>query len=238
VDTEKALKSADRHFGGIASGPVPPRMRTVEPEQIGERRVLIRRQGTAAYFKAAYHAPGAGDPDFLPLLVLDAVLTGAKGVNLWSSFRVAPPQRSARLYRGLVDLGLASTVSGSLVPTAEPFLYTISATATDGTPLASVESALLAALDEVRRSGITGAELARAKAQLRARLVFDGDSVTNIAHQIGYFETIASVDVFTGLAGRLASVTLEQVAAASARLFGEARRTVGWFDPQPDRGET
>jgi zinc protease len=238
VDTEAALKSADRHFGGIPSGPDPPRMRTVEPEQIGERRVLIRRPGTAAYFKAAYHAPGATDPDFLPLLVLDAVLTGAKGVNLWSSFRVAPPQRSARLYRALVDGGIASTVSGSVVPTAEPFLYTISATATDGTPLASVESVLLAALDEVRRSGITEEELARAKAQLRARLVFDGDSVTNIAHQIGYFETIASVDVFTGLAGRLASVTLEQVAAAAARLFGEAGRTVGWFEPQPDRGET
>jgi zinc protease len=238
VDTEDALRSADRYFGPIPSGPAPPRMRTVEPEQIGERRVLIRRRGTAAYFKAVYHAPGATDADFLPLLVLDAVLTGAKGVNLWSSFRVAPPQRSARLYRALVDGGIASTVSGSVVPTAEPFLYTISATATDGTPLASVESALLAALDQVRRSGITEAELARAKAQLRARLVFDGDSITNIAHQIGYFETIASVDVFTGLAGRLAAVTLEQVAAAAARLFGEARRTVGWFEPQPDRGET
>ena len=29
------------------------------------------------------------------MLVLDAILTGAKGVNLWSSFRVAPPQRKS-----------------------------------------------------------------------------------------------------------------------------------------------
>ena len=69
----------------------------------------------------------------------------------------------------------------------------MSATATDGTPLASVEAALLEELDRVRRDGITDAELAKAKAQLRARLVFDNDSVTNIAHQLGYFETIASV---------------------------------------------
>ena len=53
----------------------------------------------------------------------------------------------------------------------------------------------------MRRDGVTPAELAKAKAQLKARLVFDNDSVTNIAHQLGYFETIASVDVFTNLGG-------------------------------------
>ena len=130
-------------------------------------------------------------PAFFPLLVLDAVLTGAKGMNLWSSFRDAPPQRSARLYRALVEQGLASSVSGALLPTAEPFLYTVSATATEGTPLAAVESVLAGEIDRVRRESITAPELAKAKAQLRARLVFESDSVTNIAHQLGYFETIA-----------------------------------------------
>ena len=47
------------------------------------------------------------------MLVLDAALTGAKGVNLWSSFRGAPPQRKARLYTALVERGLASMVSGA-----------------------------------------------------------------------------------------------------------------------------
>ena len=81
-----------------------------------------------------------------------------------------------------------------MLPTEEPFLYTVSATATDGTPLAAVEGAMLEELDEVRSDGITPAELARAKTQLHARMVFDNDSVTNIAHQLGYFETIAGVD--------------------------------------------
>ena len=71
--------------------------------------------------------------------MLDAVLTGAKGLNLWSSFRVPPPQRSARLYRALVETGLAASVSGSLLPTGEPFLYNLSATATEGTALATVD---------------------------------------------------------------------------------------------------
>src|SRR4029077_17524447 len=109
----------------------------------GERRVTLRRESTTAYLKVGYHAPSMTDARFFPLLGLDAVLTGAKGLNLWSSFRVAPPQRSARLYRGLVEKGLASQISGALLPTEDPFLYTISITATEGTTLSLVESALL-----------------------------------------------------------------------------------------------
>jgi zinc protease len=233
VDADDALRRAEQHFGRIPPGETPPRQRTIEPEQTGERRVTIRKPGTTAYLKVAYHAPGVTDPGFYPLLVLDAVLSGAYGMNLWSSFRTPAPQRSARLYRRLVRQGLASAVNGSLLPTELPFVYIISVTATDGTPLAAVESALLEELDEVVAQGITPAELTKAKAQLKARLVFDNDSVTNIAHQLGYFETIANVDVFRDLLPRIAVVTLDEVAAAARSVFSASNRTVGWFDPLP-----
>ena len=68
---------------------------------------------------------------------------------------------------------------------------------------------------------------------LNARLVFENDSVTNIAHQIGYFETIAGGDVFTKFRARIAAVTLEEVAEAARTILTESNRTVGWFDPLP-----
>ena len=40
----------------LAAGQAPARLRTIEPEQTGERRVTIRKQGTTAYLKVAYHA--------------------------------------------------------------------------------------------------------------------------------------------------------------------------------------
>jgi zinc protease len=233
VDADEAIKRASHYFGDIRPGGDVFRMRTTEPEQTGERRVTIRKEGTTAYLKASYHAPAVTDAAFLPLVILDAVLTGAKGLNLWSSFRVAPPQRSTRLYRALVERGLASYVSGSIVPTEQPFLYTVSVTATAGSSLQSVEEVLVQELDRVRREGITDAELAKAKAQLKARLVFENDSVTNIAHQLGYYETIASVDVFTALPSRLATVTVDEANAAAAAILGPSNRTMGWFEPIP-----
>jgi zinc protease len=233
VSTDETLRRAGHYFGTIAPGAAAARLRTVEPPQTGERRLTIRREGTTSYLKVGYHAPALTDPDFFPVLALDAVLTGAKGLNLWSSFRVPPPQRSARLYEALVERGLASSVSGSLLPSEQPFLYTVSVTATQGTPLATVESALLDALNRVRHDGITEPELARAKAQLRARLVFENDSVTNIAHQLGYFETVAEVSLLPALPARIAAVTVDQVAAAARKLLPEENRTIGWFEGKP-----
>lgn len=233
VETREVIAGAVRHFGGIPPGEIGRRSYTREPAQIGERRVVVAREGTTAYLKVGYHAPALGEPAFFPLLVLDAVLTGAKGLNLWASFRAAAPQRSARLYQALVNTGLASSVTGALMPTQQPFLYMISCTATEGTPLARVEEALFAEIERVRVSGITPAELRKARTQLRARLVFENDSITNIAHQLGYFETIASWREIESLSARIEAVTLEQVASAAAVRLQGSCRTVSWFDPQP-----
>ncbi|HUR34001.1 MAG TPA: pitrilysin family protein [Vicinamibacterales bacterium] len=235
VDSDAVMERVVHHFGEFLPGSQPPRQRTQEPEQSGERRVSIRREGTAAYLKVAYHAPAVADDRFVPALALDAVLTGAKGVNLWSSFRMPPPQRRARLYRALVERGLASSIHGALLATADPFLYTVSATATDGTPLDAVEEAVLGALEAVRREGITPAELERARRQLYARMVFDEDSVTSVAHQLGYFETIASVQIFRQLPARIAATTLDEVNAVAAAMFQSSNRTVGRFEPEPLR---
>jgi zinc protease len=231
VDTDDVLRRAETHFGAIDGGMAPGQVRPAEPQQIGERRVLLEREGTTAYLKFAWHAPAARDDDFFAMLVLDAALTGAKGLNIWSSFRSAPPQRRARLYTSIVEKGLASAVGGSLLPTREPFLYSIGFTAMEGVPLPALEEAATREIERARRDGLTEDEVARAKRQLRARLVFETDSVTNVAHQIGYFETVAGPGYMDDLASRLHAVTAAQVSDVAARRLAADRRTVGWFRP-------
>jgi zinc protease len=230
VDADETLKNAERRFASIPPGAQRTARYTEEPPQLGERRLTISKEATTAYLKVAYHAPAATDPEFFALLVLDSVLTGAKGLNLWASFRTPPPQRSARLYQAVVNTGLASAVNGGLMPTQDPFLYTISLTATEGTALDSVEEAVLRALDTVRAGGVTSQELAKAKRQLRARLVFEQDSISNIAHQLGFFETIASWRYFPSIGGQIDAVTLEDVAKVAATRLAASNRIVARFE--------
>ena len=232
VDVDDVLRRVEKQFGGIPEGPTPRRVSVIEPEPFGERRVEVAREGTTAYLKLAYRAPGVANPDFFPLLVLDAILTGAKGLNLWSSFRTPPPQRSARLYRALVERRLASSVSGGVLPTEHPFLYLVSATAMDGVSLADVEAAATVALELVAKEGVTDHELAKAQNQLRARLVFENDSVTNLGHQLGYFETIATTEIYREAPQRIALVTSEQVGRVAGKYLRANHRTVGWFTPE------
>ncbi len=227
VDTDEALRRVEHHFGRIPSG-APNRRRTVvEPAQIAERRVRLKKGEAVEYWKVAYHAPAFSDPDFFPLLVADAVLSGAAGLNIWSGGSVPRPQRSSRLYRALVNTGLVSSVGGALMPTADPFLYSVTATVAAGQSIGAVEEVALAEIDRLAREGITGEELSKARVQLRARFVFDMDGVTEIAHQLGYFETIGSWrDAYT-LNERLDRVTAEDVQRVAQARLTEENRTIG-----------
>ena len=235
VDSDDVLRKVERAFGTIPAGELPARRRPAEPPQVGERRVVIEREGTTAYLKLAYPAPAAGDPAFFPMLVLDAVLTGAKGVSLWSAFHNAPPQRKSRLYTALVEEGLASEVSGAVLPTLDPYLYTLAFTAADGVPLDLIEEVALGELERVTRMGVTVEEIARARRQLRAQFVFENDGVTSIAHQLGYFETIAGPHYFETIEPAIDAVTGDQVAALARERLTQSARTVGWFRPTSRR---
>jgi zinc protease len=232
VETDDVLKRVDKQFGGIKPGGEPRRVRAAEPEQFGERRIEVAREGTTAYLKLAYHAPAVAHADFFPMLVLDAILTGAKGINLWSSFRTAPPQRSARLYRALVEGRLASSVGGGLLPTEHPFLYLVSVTAIDGAVLADVEAVATGTIENVVKEGVTEDEITKAQNQLRARLVFENDSVTNLGHQLGFYETVASVEIYQHAPTAIAAVTKDDVDRVARRYLRSDRRTVGWFNPR------
>ena len=88
-------------------------------------------------------------------------------------------------------------------------------------------------LEQVHADGITEPELKSAHRQLKARMIFDNDSVTNIAHQLGYFETIAGADLFLDAGARIENVTVQQVGEIARVMLLRSNRTVGWFDPLP-----
>ena len=233
VDTDEVLRRVDHHFGAIASGTRPPRVRPVEPPQQAERRVHFRKQGTTAYWRAAFHAPAVSDADFFPMLFVDAALTGASGLNIWSGHKVPTPQRSARLYRTAVDTGLATNVGGAVLPTEHPFLYYIWATVAEGKTLAAVEDVILerarsrlARRDHRSRAHESAGAAARPLRLRRrqrhrhrppARLLRDHRLVAGSISE---------------LIPRLAHVTLDQVNAAARKYLIPDNRTIGWFEPR------
>jgi len=227
IEPDAALRRVEKAFGGMAPSGVVHPSRTAEPPQQGERRVTLERPGRVGYLKLTHHAPAFTDADFAPMLVLDAVLSGAKGLNLWCSFRSTAGQRRSRLYRALVERSLASAVQGALLPTRDAFLHFISITAAEGVPLEAIEDATSEAIATLVRDGAEDEEVSRAIRQLTARMVFEGDSVTNIAHQAGYFHTIGALEAYDAIAARVTAVTPDDVTRVARERLGRTNRTVG-----------
>jgi zinc protease len=216
-------------FGPIPSRSSPPAVNRPEPRQRGERRVNLEGPDSTAHLQVAYHGPAAQDPDFFPMVILSSILTGATGMNL---FAAGPPNRTSRLYRALVEEGLAAGVSGSVSPMIDPYLYNVTATVRAGRTLDEVEEALNSEMERILAEPISEEELETAIKQSRAQFAYSSESVTNQGFWLGYASIVADTAWFEGFLDSLAAVTVEDVTRVADTYLRKQNRTVGRYIPQ------
>lgn len=232
VEAGSAVQAAEKAFGSIPAGSPPERPEVREPEQTGQRRVVLERPGSTAYVQMAHHAPAFGHEDFVPLLVADAILAGGKGINLWSGGFGRSARTTSPLYRELMDRELVVSVSSALLPTEQPYLYGLSATLRDGVDPRRVEEEIEGVYARIRSEAPDEPTLARAKRQVLASIAFESERVTEIAHQLGFFATIGQLERFGQTEERVQRTSGEDVHRVAAEYLRPERRTVGWFVPQ------
>jgi zinc protease len=233
-DATEMLQLIDRHFGAMPAGADVPPVTAVEPPQQGERRVIVQGEGNVAYLRMAFRipavmrAPSVSEPDFFALTALDAALSGASGLAFSGG---GTSNKSSRLYKALVAKELATHVSGSLIPTVDPFVYTLSAVVRGGHTPAEVEEALEAELARVTDEPVTEEELAKAIKQAKAQFAYSSETVTGQALWMGYSEIFADYGWFERYIENLSAVTVEGVHRAAQTYLTPSKRTVGWYVP-------
>lgn len=228
VGLDDAAARVEQYFGGLPSSSVEPPRIPEEPRQRGERRVKVRQAGPTSYLQVAYHVPAASHPDAAALLVLDAVLSGCKAMSI---SRPTTGNRSARLYRALVETEWATSADSSHSLSVDPGLFTFDVTARPERKVEDVERVLLAEIDRLLDAGVTEEELVRARKQTRAQLAYSLESVANQAYWLGFFEMLGDHERFDRFEEALSSVTQEDVLTVARRYLTEDNRTVGQFVP-------
>ena len=215
-------------FGRIPRAPSPGRAVRPEPPQRGERRVNVEGPGETAYLEAAYHSVSGADPDFFPVAVLDSVLAGASSLNLFGG---GISNKTTRLYRALVEKGLAASISGDLSATIDPYLYVLRATIRpDHTP-EEVLTAFDEEIDRVVQQPVAKAEVAKAVKQAKALFAYGSESISNQAFWMGYSEMFAEYSWFENYLDRIAAVGAEDVLRVARRLLTPQNRVVGIYRP-------
>jgi zinc protease len=143
----------------------------------------------------------------------------------------APMGRSSRLYRALVDAGIASSARSSFGLTKDPFLFEISATLRPGKTIQEAETVAFRVVDELAAEGPGAEELTRAKKQARAQFAYGTETVTSQAYWLGALEVVASHELLDGFLERIDAVTADDVRRVAQAYLTEQKRTVGWLEP-------
>src|SRR5438477_1695111 len=222
------LDRAAAAFGPLdAEAPIEP-PKAPEPPQYGERRVVVRRAGGALpIIQVGHKAPRAADPRAPALSALAVTLAGATAGG-----GEAASGRSARLYRALVDTGLATTVDVSFQLMKDPYLFVVEAHLRPGVTHDRVQRVILDELEKVARSAVTDSEFGRVRRQMLAASAFMTDTITWRAWRFGQLLATGAAASLGEWYDRLAAVTAEDVRAAAESVFQEKGRTVGWFVPE------
>jgi zinc protease len=224
VTADEIFKFAERYIEPIPSHAPPPKVTTREPEQLGERRLVVKKFAQLPILMVAYHIPESLNPDYYPLKVLQTILSTGQ---------------SSRLYKRVVDKDQSALfVQGSFGFAFDPTLFTITAQPKAGVLPGVVEKAIYEELDRVKEQGVTDAEIQKAKNILLANFYREMKTINGKANTIGEYEVFFGDyhKLFTA-ADEYNKVTADTVRAIAKKYFSDKNRTVATLVPEKPAGE-
>lgn len=212
VDHDRVLRQVEAIFGHLA-----PRARTArEPARWQGAETRRVKKLEQAHFALAFEGPGYQDPDFYAAQIWTSALGGGMSSRLFQKVREE---------RGLCYSIFAQ--SGFHDDTGMVTVYA-------GTSGDQVGDLANITIDEIRRSAedMTEAEIARARAQLKAGLLMGLESPTGQAERMARSLAIwGRVSEPAEVAARIDAVTVEDVRDHAQRLIANARPALALYGP-------
>jgi predicted Zn-dependent peptidase len=170
---EQVKAVAERYFGPLKAGEIPPRRWTEEPPLGGRRDVSVIFDAQSQ-ITLAYRVPAMSHPDFPALQLAASVLGGGE---------------SSRLYKRLVLQDKSTNYAYAYCSKArDPDLFQIDSAPFKGHPVGEVEKAIKEEVEKLLRDGPSDTELAKTKNTHHASSVYRLESPTGLGLWLGQNE--------------------------------------------------
>ncbi len=231
-DSDAILAMAEKYYGSIPAGKPQTHVPALDEPLRQEEHIEVKGPGETTYLQIAYRAPAAADNDFFVMSVLDSLLTGPSGLNMFGGGGIS--NKTSRLYQELVEKEYAISVFGGLQATIDPHLYTIHVTVRPDQKPEAVLKHIDREIEKLQQKAVSKAEIDRAIKQARAMFAYGSENITNQAFWLGYAEMFDSYDWFKQYVDRLNQVTPMQVQEAAQRYYLPERRVVGVYLPEEE----
>lgn len=223
VKPEDVLVLAKKYFGKIPAKTLPPLKSIKEVSALGPRYLSVHIPAQLPWVTIGYNTPSlTADPQSIEpyaLTVLAYLLGGGD---------------SSRLSRDLVrgsQIAVSASANYDLYNLYNN-LFILSATPAKQVSTEILQRALQKEIQNFQNNLVSPEELAKAKALLIASHVFDQDSLTTQALNLGLPEvTGLSFQKESEFVSRIEDVTAQQIRSVAKQYFIDEKLTVGILDP-------
>jgi zinc protease len=225
VKAQEVFELAARYFGPIPRRATPKPQFNREVAGIGERRVTVEIPAKLPVLYMGFNVPGINtaqdESEVYALRMLAGVLDGGYSARIETEL-VRRQQIAASAGAGYGGFSLGDT------------LFYLSGIPHNGHSLEDLELAFNEQLARLQTELASADELERVRAQIISGIVYQQDSISSQANQIGRMEAIGrSWQEADQMVDKLAAVTPEQIQAVARKYLVPARRTVTLLKPQP-----
>jgi zinc protease len=225
VTPEEVFQLCEKTIEPIPAHAPPPPVTTVEPQQQGERRLIVHKEAELPLLMIGYHVPQTNHADFYATNILRTILFQGE---------------SSRMYQRLVDRDqIALDASSAVQPAFDPTLAIIVAQPKQGVDPEKCEKDIYEELERAKNSLISDQELEKAKNIRLMEFYHQMRTINGRANTIGTYEVFAGgYEKLFDAAKSYAAVTKEDVQRVAKAYFGANNRTVATLIPKsPDKAK-
>ncbi len=216
-DPAAALGLVKKYYGVYPKAPKPiPAVYTEEPEQIGPRRVTVKRAGQLGVVAIAHKIPAVTHADFPAISIASAILADGK---------------NSRLYKALTDKNLSTGVQNGPFANHDPSLHFLFIPLAPGATHEQVEKITVDEIERFKQDGVTETEVQAAVAKALADAAFQRDGSFAIAGNLNEFIAGGDWTLFYTLEEATRKVTAADVQRVANKYFNVDQSTTGWFIP-------
>ena len=205
IEPNEVFRRAKGAFGEIKNHGEVPKVKFVEPEQDGAKRVMIKRDSEVEMIAITFHIPDFKDKDQVTLSVISEILFSGK---------------SSRLYKELIDKKrLVNSVYAYNMENIDPGLFIFIATCNHGVKAEDVEKELIAQIELMKETKVTKKELDKVKTNTKSDFIYSLESSTSVANLYGSYLVRGDISPLMTYEEDVEKITAKKVQEVAKKYF-------------------
>ncbi len=205
VAPDEVFRMADRWFGSIPPGESNGRILPAEPPQDERREITVHRAVPATHLIMAFHTDVRNSREFYILDLLTDILAGCDSGRF--------PEQLVRRKEFFAEADIY--LSGEI----DPGLVIFSGRLKNGVDIKKAEAAVTEELGLLTTGRVTAAELDKARNRYESHRLMSYLNAASKAFSLAFHELLGDAEGINRETEQYMSVTAEEIAATSARVF-------------------